>query len=577
MQRSRRLVLQLGALLLLGLLALAGRFAWVAVGTHDVSKTRMDRQSNRSEEIEARRGSLFDRHGRELASSIQTLRVEVLPKNLQQRAETPERLEPFLAEVADFLSPLVAAPRDDLIRRLSGTKWTTLGKPVADPFALDELERERRGLLYGVDFRPGFQRRYPWGSAAGNVIGYVSHESVGVAGIEAGLDDMLAGIDGVRRFRVDHLGREVADRTAVEVPAVDGLDVTLTLDARLQQILEEEALVAMNSTDAEGVTVVAMDPRTGDVLGMCSVPGLDLSDRTDRSKEGSVCAALQEVYPPGSTFKPLMMAAALELGLAHLDGPPLDCREFLGPRSIRDTHPSSEPLDLEEIIVHSSNIGMANLLTRLVPLDRAHDYALMRPMYELLGRLGLGRRTGLPVPAEVPGLVTPLHRWSRNYTLASVAFGQELGVSATQMAAAASTLLDGLYRPPRLVHGLTDGEGVSLKIPSTSGVHVFRPENVRRIRGFMARSVDEGTCAEMRIPGIPVAGKTGTAQCETKKGAEVHSYVALAPADDPSLTLVVVVREPQGVRYASQSAAPAAGRILRRLLPYLGFSLADEE
>ena len=198
-------------------------------------------------------------------------------------------------------------------------------------------------------------------------------------------------------------------------------------------------------------------------------------------------------------------------------------------------------------------------------------------MYELLGRLGLGRRTGLPVPAEVPGLVTPLHRWSRNYTLASVAFGQELGVSATQMAAAASTLLDGLYRPPRLVHGLTDGEGVSLKIPSTSGVHVFRPENVRRIRGFMARSVDEGTCAEMRIPGIPVAGKTGTAQCETKKGAEVHSYVALAPADDPSLTLVVVVREPQGVRYASQSAAPAAGRILRRLLPYLGFSLADEE
>ena len=126
---------------------------------------------------------------------------------------------------------------------------------------------------------------------------------------------------------------------------------TLTLDARLQQILEEEALVAMNSTDAEGVTVVAMDPRTGDVLGMCSVPGLDLSDRTDRSKEGSVCAALQEVYPPGSTFKPLMMAAALELGLAHLDGPPLDCREFLGPRTIRDTHPSSEPLDLEEIIV----------------------------------------------------------------------------------------------------------------------------------------------------------------------------------------------------------------------------------
>ena len=194
------------------------------------------------------------------------------------------------------------------------------------------------------------------------------------------------------------------------------------------------------------------------------------------------------------------------------------------------------------------------------------------PMYVLLGRLGLGRRTGLPVPAEVPGLVTPLHRWSRNYTLASVAFGQELGVSATQMAAAASTLLDGLYRPPRLVHGLTDGEGVSLKNSvNFRGSRLSTRERPQESGASWHGLWMRGTCAEMRIPGIPVAGKTGTAQCETKKGAEVHSYVALAPADDPSLTLVVVVREPQGVRYASQSAAPAAGRILRRLLPYLGF------
>ena len=136
---------------------------------------------------------------------------------------------------------------------------------------------------------------------------------------------------------------------------MDGLDVTLTIDARIQQIAEEEAMAALERHGAKRVTVVAMDPETGDVLATCSVPGLDLSDSSDRPRDGSTCAALQEIYPPGSTFKPLMMATALQLGLAHPDEPPLDCRAFDGPRRIRDTHPKQDPLSLEEIIVHSSN------------------------------------------------------------------------------------------------------------------------------------------------------------------------------------------------------------------------------
>lgn len=577
MQRARRLVLVFAVLLFTGLVALSGRLAWLSLATHDEALARMDRQANRMEDVEARRGSLLDRHGRVLASSVQTLRAEVLPRNVQRREEEPEDRDALLAEVADFLAPRVDAPRDDLLRRLSGEKWSVLGEPVEDPAALDALERERRGLLYGVDLVPGFARRYPWGTAAGNLIGYVNHEGAGVAGLEQGLDDLLRGIDGVRRFRVDHLGREVAVDGGLEVPPVDGLDVTLTLDARVQQIVEEEALAAFAALDARGVTVVAMEPATGDVLAVCSVPGLDLSDRADRPKDGSVCAALQELYAPGSTFKPLMMAAALELGIADPEGPPIDCGAFRGPRRIRDTHPTDVPLSLEEIIVESSNIGMANLLTRLVPEDRPRDTALMRPVHDILGKLGLGRATGLPVPAEASGIVTPLERWTRTYTLASVAFGQELGVSAVQMAAAASTLCDGQYRPPRLVHGCASVEGGASVLEPARPAHVFRPDVVRRVRGYMARSVAEGACAEVKLPGIAVAGKTGTAQCERFAGEEVHSYAALAPADDPFLTLVVVVRNPQGVRYASQSAAPTAGRILRRVLPYLGFPLDSEE
>ncbi len=577
MQRARHFVLVFGVFLFLGVLALTGRLAWLTVGTQEQSEARMDRQSNRMADVEACRGALLDRHGRVLASSVQTLRAEVLPRNFLRRAKTLEEQADLVSDAAAFLAPLVRSDPRELERRLSGSKWTVLGEPIQDPLDLDTLEAERRGLLYGLDFVSGYTRRYPWGSAAGNLIGYVNHEGVGVAGLEAGLDDLLRGADGVRRYRVDHLGREVSDRTAIQVPAVDGMDVTLTLDARIQQIVEEEALAARARTGAVSVTVVAMEPSSGDVLAMCSVPGIDLSDRQDRPQDGSVCAALQEVYPPGSTFKPLMMAAAMELGLVDPEGPPVDCRAFNGPRRIRDTHPKSEPLSVEEIIVHSSNIGMANILTRLVPADRPSDSAAMRPLQEIFEHLGLGRKTGLPVPAEASGLVTKWSDWTRTYTLASVAFGQELGVSAVQMAAAASSLYDGLYRPPRLVAACTDASGEVGGISEGPRTHVFQPDIVRQVRQYMARSVDEGSCESMKLPGVRVAGKTGTAQCENKPGAEVHSYLALAPSEKPVVTLVVVVREPQGVRYASESAAPAAGAMLMRLLPYMGIPLEEGE
>ena len=569
MQRTRRLILTLGVLFFLGLTVLTGRVAWIALATHDEAAVRMDRQSLRAEVVEARRGSVFDRHGRVLASSCETLRVEVLPRNLHRRADGPEAQAELVAAVAGWLAPVVQAPVDDLVRRLSGERWSVLGEPVCDPEHLEALEGERRKLLYGLDLQGGWTRKYPWGATAGNLVGYVSHENVGVSGLEQGLDHLLSGHDGARRYRVDHLGREVVEAGHDWLAPVDGLDVTLTLDVRLQQIVEEEALASLDEFEASRVTVVAMEPGSGDVLAMCSVPGIDLSDGRDRGKNGSVCAAVQEVYPPGSTFKPLMMAAAIQLGLAHPDEAPVDCTAFEG-RRIRDTHPQDHPLTLEEILVHSSNIGMAKLLTRLVPPEHGRDGERMRPVHDILLQLGLGRPTGVPLPAEAPGLMTPLEDWTRKYTLASVAFGQELGVSALQMAAAASVLVDGSYRRPRLVFACTSADGERALMPDPEPRRVFRRDIVDTVRGYMRKAVEAGSCEAVKLPEVAVAGKTGTAQFGEGLRKEIHSYTALVPAEDPYLTLVVVVREPQGVRFSSQSAAPTAGRILRRVLPYLG-------
>jgi cell division protein FtsI (penicillin-binding protein 3) len=187
--------------------------------------------------------------------------------------------------------------------------------------------------------------------------------------------------------------------------------------------------------------------------------------------------------------------------------------------------------------------------------------------------LGFGRRTGVPVPFEAAGIVTPLKRWTRNYTLVSVSFGQEIAVTALQMAAGISTLADGLYRPPRLITACSSEAGRSVRFEQERPRPVFTRDLVDSVRGWMADSVRFGSCAALKLPGMPVAGKTGTATSETDPTQETHSFAALAPALDPVIALVVVVHEPNGVDFASQSAAPAAGHILSRLMPYLGYPI----
>lgn len=568
-QRALRLARALGLLLFLGLAGLAVRLTWIQVRLHEQGLQRMQSQSTRREVLPARRGSLFDRHGRLLAGDVAGVRPWVLPRNVRP-AGTPAEVRARLESIADYLAPDVGLAHDDLMARLIGDRWISLGRAVADPVVIERWESERGGLLRGVDLQPASSRRNPWRALAGNVIGFVDHEARGVAGLEQGLDARLTGTPGERTLRVDHRGRELAeDGLPFRLPQ-HGEDVTLTLDAQLQRVLEEELARGCENVSAQRGMGVLLDPRTGDVLAMASLPTLDLDDDSQRPRDAVVCGPVQEVYAPGSTLKALMMAAALELGLAHPEEPPVDVSDGrFGGRRIRDTHPSDVPLTLEEILVESSNIGMARLLTRIVPPDRPNDTEAMRPVFDTLRALGFGQRTGVPLPAETAGLVTRLPEWKRNYTLASVSYGQEIGVSALQMAAAASSLADGVRRSPRLVASPRDAAGGA----HPSGTRVFRREHVDQVRGWMARSVAEGSCQELIDLGVPIAGKTGTADDEANPGAEVHSYCALVPADDPVLTLVVVIRDPQGVRYSSESAAPTAAAVLRRALPYMGHPL----
>lgn len=573
MLRARRFVLGFAVLMMVALACLSTRLAWIQLVDHRVATARQWRMSVRSEVLPARRGALLDRHGRLLSCSVETLQAEVLPRNILSRRKTSGERARLARDIARFLGPLVDRPAEDLAKRLTGDHWTILGEPVQDPDGIAALEQESRKLLYGVDLKAGWARRAPWGASAGNLLGYVDHSGAGVSGLEQGLQAWLAGADGIAEVRRDHKGRRVSDELMVCQTPVPGLDVTLTLDASIQQMVEEECLAAWQEHEASSTMAVVVEVATGDVLAMVSAPGLDADDTADRPRDGSLVRPLQMIYAPGSTLKPLMMAGALQLGLTS-EGALIDTSRSegrFGRRRVSDVHPVDGLQSLRDIIVNSSNIGMANILTAQVPEDQGKNTALMAPVRELLADLGFGQTTGLPIPAEASGIVTPLERWTRNYTMVSVSFGQEIAVTALQMAAALSTLADGQYRPPRLISAFEDESGATQKVPLEQPREVFSPDLAATVRGWMADSIAEGNCSEVKLPGLAVAGKTGTATAELDLTRETHSFAALVPAREPVIALVMVVHEPKGVDYASQSAAPAAGRILRRLMPYLGY------
>jgi cell division protein FtsI (penicillin-binding protein 3) len=587
MLRARRLLLVFSTFLFALLGGLFGRLAWLQVGSREAALARQTRQSWRSLTLPAHRGALRDRHGQVLADSLEALQVEAWVPRLTHDGSRP-RAEGAVAttvlDMADCLAPLVQEPATELAQALwdpavagDGAN-VRLGRPVTDPDRIDALleQRSRRGPLWRADLTPVWARSYPAGATAGALLGFVLADGHGGAGLEHGLDDVLScGLDGHAYQRRGVGDFALAATDCPEVPAKHGFDVVLTLDVAVERMVEEELAASCKQLSAAGGAAVLLEVETGDVLSLASWPSLDPDRRSTWTKAAQVVRPVQAIYSPGSTFKPVMLAAALDLGLVK-PGDSVDCRPERGRipgrrKLVTDTHPQPRSLSLEEIIVHSSNIGMSNIMIRLVPESEPKNTAAMRPLHELLQKLGIGRATGLPVAAEAAGRLTPLAGWSRPYTLVSLSFGHEVSVTPLQMAAITATLSDGTWRQPRLVSAYLDGEGDRIDVPVAEPVRVFRRETVDFVRDCMQAVVDKGQAGVAGVPGIPVAGKTGTTVDETDPRKEVHSFVALVPADEPRYALVVVLDRPHGHRYAAQTAAPLAGAILRRALPYLGF------
>jgi cell division protein FtsI/penicillin-binding protein 2 len=549
----RRLAVAVG-LGTLWVLLIAARLYHLQVGRYEHYTGKAGRQQQRAVTLDPPRGTIYDAQGRELAVSIQVDSAYAVPPEI----EDPRAAARAIAR----LVPDVDA--DKLARQLAGDREFIWVARKLDP----PLAEKVRGLgLRGVYFLPESKRYYPMGTLAAQVLGYVGTDNHGLAGLELVYDDEVAGRPGKRTVLRD------ARRGTVVSPALSfaepepGRDLFLTLDATVQHIVERELAKAVEQRGAKWGSAIFLDPTTGGVLAMATYPAFDPNDFGRYPPARWRNAAIMDVYEPGSTFKIITAAAALESGAVHAEDE-FDCEmggiTLLGIR-IRD-HKQFGRLTFAQVLAKSSNVGVIKAAL-LVGNER---------FYRTIRSFGFGQLTGIDLPGESAGILHPLESWGP-LAKAYISFGQGISVTPLQLAAAAAAISDeGRLVRPHVVAAMSRGEA---RVPKYSEPPVvgrpLSPATARELKRLLEGVVTGGTGRTAGVAGYKVAGKTGTAQIPVRGGylrnSYLPSFVGFAPVDRPVLVGVVAVAEPQGYEYhGGQVAAPIFGAIARQVLLYRG-------
>lgn len=511
--------------------------------------------------LDADRGTIYDRDGRELALTIEATTIYANPQEISDPLATATALSPVLGRpIVDILGNLEKDGSFSYIAR-------KLRKETAK--AIEELD------LDGIHSVPEPKRVYPSGTLAAQVLGFVGVDNEGLEGIEASYDDVLAGEPGELLFERSGRGRVIPQGQYEVKQSQPGRDVVLTIDGELQFMAERVAAETAGKTGAKGVHIVVLDVSNGDVLSMASYPTFD-PNAIGGDPEVFRNRIVTDIYEPGSTQKLITISAAIEEGIVTPD------RVFEVPDSIEvfdreyfdfSEHETRE-MTVSEIVAKSSNVG-----TILVQQELGDPL-----LYRYLQGFGLGAPTGIDFPGEAPGLLREAQKWCDSCG-ASTAIGYHVDVTRLQMTAVFATVAnDGVWLQPRLVKEVIDAEGASL-IANQQRQRVLSVETAQVMRQMLAGVVDVGTGTRARVQGYSVAGKTGTTEkfepdlaCP---GSEVPgcygddvvaSFIGIGPTDKPRLAIGVFVDSPSVIRKRTggSAAAPAFAQIMQFALHQLG-------
>ena len=548
----RTRVLILAAILAAAFGGLTTRLAWLQIVHHAELAQLAERQYSRTVVLGGERGPIVDRRGAPLATSTATESLFAQPRGVGD----PVR-------VAARLAPILGVPEREIHAALTGPRpfvWLRRKLPPA-------LAAQVRALREpGLGFVPEPLRLYPNRELAAHVLGFEGAEG-GLEGIERVWNDELAGTPGKAIVGRDALGREVTTQVVLRAPA-PGHGVMLTLDRTIQYVAEREIDAAYRRTGAKAAMALIMDPRTGDVLALAIRPTFNPNTfQQVPSAEVWRNRAVTDPFEPGSTFKAILAAAALEEGVVRPEDRIYGENGAItvARATIHDWKPYGW-LTFAEVLQNSSNVGSIKVG---LSLGRERYYRYMTAF-------GFGAPTGVGGGGESRGLLREPGRWSA-LSLPTMSIGQEISVTAMQMLAAFGAVANGgILMQPRLVRAVFDADGRETRRFEPRAVRrVISPDTARTLTRLLVRVVEAGTGHAAAIPGYDVAGKTGTAQkldAVTRRYSHapgVLSFIGWAPADDPRFVMLVMLDEPKTERWGSEAAAPIYAAIGRDVLRYL--------
>lgn len=551
-------------LTMLALIGLVSRVAWIQFGEGKRLSARVQEQLQESRTMQSPRGTIYDRNGRELAVSSMTKSLYANPREIKEADSLANMLAPILGiDVAIIKNKLAAG---------NSFVWLKRTMEPDQAKAVSALIKEQQ--LTGLGFIEESKRYYPNDSLAAQVLGFVGTDDVGLEGIEMALDKTIKGRELKQVIDTDSYGTPIFKSIFSFIPEKQGRSVYLTIDSTIQYIVERALDSAVQKTGAKAATVIIMQPKTGEVLAMASRPSYNPNQFGRYSTEEWKNRAVSIVYEPGSTFKPVIAAAALEEGKVRPDERFVDKGyvEVSGRRIQNWSGDSYGNISFTDIIKNSINTGFVEVGLR-VGAAKLTNY---------VRTFGFGKATGIELPGEEEGLLFD-PKEMRDSDTATMSIGQSIAVTPLQLTAAIAAIAnDGVLLKPRIIKEYRHEDGT---LAETFDPVVIRqavsPATARTLTAMMEKVISEGGGTQAAIQGYRFAGKTGTAEKLSPDGHGylaghyISSFVGFGPVEDPQVVALIMLDDPDGIYYGGTIAAPVFKDIMIQVMRYLNIRPND--
>lgn len=552
----------------LGFTVIIGKIAYIQIAHgEEYRKQSLDRRLY-TQKLEGKRGKILDRNEEEIVSNRKTKNIYVVPVDYQEARK--KNAETFNIDIdSKNIADILGIDKEDVKKALSKEKsyYRLLKKDISEETVLAIRELE----IPGIGFENSTVRSYPQGNLAANLIGFTNSENVGLEGLEAMHNSTLTGQEGLIITEIDRYGNKLPDKEHEYYEAKEGNSLVLTIDSQIQYILEEEIKRAVKEggVNPKGVSIIVQDTQSGEILGMANYPTFNPKDKGNSDMEDRKNSAVQMNYEPGSVFKLITVASALDSKSISANDGFVDSQGFItvGGHNIKNsTRKPGGSMSLKKAVGTSNNVAMVQISQKMGK----------HVLYEYMQKFGFGAKTNIDVYGEEKGLLKKVEDVS-NLDLATNSIGQSLMVTPMQLCNAVSAIANGgKLMQPYVIKEIKDENGKVIERNNPKQIsQVISKETSDTMREIMEATVTEYGAQNAFVQGFHVGGKTGTAQKVVENGrgyssgAYVASFVGVAPMNNPKYTVMVVIDEPRGYSYyGGTTAAPIAGNILKQIMIY---------